>query len=264
MSGLFIAWLLTFIRKYDLPFMPPVYGLIGYPLTHSFSLAYFRKKFEAGNIDAIYSAFELISINELPELISSVPNLAGLNVTIPYKTAVIPFLDELSDEAKAIGAVNCIGIHAGKLTGHNTDASAFEQSLRPLLKTTDVSAIILGTGGAALAVKYALHRIGISFVEVSRTGSYPAISYDDLTLELVEAHHLVINTTPVGMFPDTEAASPVPYEAVGVDHILYDLIYNPEETRFLKLGKARGSTVKNGYEMLVLQAEASWKIWNKV
>ncbi|HEY1032114.1 MAG TPA: shikimate dehydrogenase [Flavipsychrobacter sp.] len=240
--------------------MHKVYGLIGYPLKHSFSPAYFKDKFTRLGIDATYHAYAIPTIHELPELIKKHPSLAGLNVTIPYKEQVLSYLDEVDSIAQQIGAVNCIAIHAGKLKGYNTDVIGFADSLKPLLQPHHTDALILGTGGASLAVAYALGQLGIRYTKVSR--AVGDIVYADLRPEHIATHTLIINTTPVGMFPDVDAFPDLPYEAITDKHLLYDLIYNPAETAFLAKGKAQGATIKNGHEMLVLQAEASWQIWN--
>jgi shikimate dehydrogenase len=243
--------------------MPVVYGLIGHPLTHSFSPAWFQRKFERESVDAVYHPFPLKALDALPALLGNTPDLRGLNVTIPYKTAVIPYMDDLSAEAKAIGAVNCIDIREGKLTGYNTDTKAFEHSLNPLLKNHHQSALVLGTGGASLAVCHALKELGIDFKLVSRERSEHVIAYEELSQELIQWHKIIVNTTPLGMYPHVEAYPPIPYDLIDEEHLLYDLIYNPDETQFLSLGKAKGAAIKNGLEMLQLQAEASWNIWNR-
>jgi shikimate dehydrogenase len=237
------------------------YGIIGFPLTHSFSPAYFKKKFAERHIDAVYEAYPLNDISEFPALFSAHPAIEGLNVTIPYKEAVMPFLDEIDAVAAAIGAVNCVSIRNGVKKGHNTDAAGFELSLVPLLESQHTNALVLGTGGAAKAVLYTLKQLGISYKQVSRQRKEGLLSYEDLTADIVERHKLIINTTPLGMYPDIDNAPAIPYDSIGQGHLLYDLVYNPAETKFLSLGKERGAVTKNGYEMLVLQAEASWKIW---
>ncbi len=244
--------------------MSALYGIIGYPLTHSFSPGYFNNKFSREGIDAFYDRYELTDISSFPELVNNKPALRGLNVTIPYKEQVIPFLDTLTDEARGIGAVNCIDIRDGLLTGHNTDVTAFEQSISPLLKPQHDKALILGNGGAALAVKYALKRIGIVYLCVSRKKSDTAISYVELDEEIMRKYKVIINTTPLGMYPKMDEQPDIPYDFITVDHLLYDLIYNPEKTQFLAKGWAKGAAIKNGMEMLHLQAEASWKIWNHI
>ncbi len=238
------------------------FGLIGNPLTHSFSKRYFEEKFKREQIDGCsYDLFELKTINELPDLLNTTRGLAGLNVTIPYKQTVIPFLNSLSAEAQAIGAVNCIKIENGKLTGYNTDAYGFETSLKKVLTNHLPQTFVLGTGGSARAVQYVLQKLGIAYHVVSRTERPNTISYTRIDA-LMQQHNLFINTTPVGMFPQTEACPAIPYHKLGSGDVLFDLIYNPDETGFLKKGKQQGATVKNGLEMLELQAEKSWEIWN--
>lgn len=242
--------------------MQSVYGLIGYPLSHSFSPGYFKEKFAKVEIDAVYRLFPLANIKELPQLLAKYPSLSGLNVTIPYKEQVIPFLDDIDNAAKAIGAVNCIKISNGQLKGYNTDVIGFEHSLAPLLQPQHTKALVLGTGGAAKAVAYVLGKLNINYQLVSSSDKTGTIAYRDISTDTIEEHKLIINTTPLGMHPNTDACPDIPYSALGETHLLYDLIYNPEETTFLKKGNAQGATTKNGYEMLVLQAEASWDIWN--
>lgn len=236
------------------------FGLIGSPLTHSFSPAYFNKKFSELQEDFRYEAFPLDHIHALPALLAAHPELRGLNVTIPFKTEVISFLDAISEEAAQIGAVNCIRIEAGKLIGYNTDVYGFSESLKHALSSQVSAALILGNGGSAKAVKAALKAMSVPFRVVSRSGTAD-FCYDELNIEIIAAHELIINTSPIGMFPNTEAAPEIPYEGIGNNHFLFDLIYNPEETLFLRLGKQRGASTKNGSEMLVLQAERSWEIW---
>lgn len=240
------------------------FGLIGYPLGHSFSKKYFTEKFVSEFInDTVYENHELPKIDLLPKIVAENPDLRGLNVTIPYKEAVIRYLDELSDDAREIGAVNTIKISSGKLKGFNTDYIGFMRSLIPLLKPAHKKALILGTGGSSLAVKYALEKLGIECLLVSRNPfEENEISYSSITDEILQEHTLLVNTTPVGMFPDVLNAPEIPYQFLNEQHLLFDLIYNPEETLFLKNGKERGTTTKNGSEMLVLQAEEAWKIWN--
>ncbi len=242
--------------------MPAQYGLIGYPLTHSFSPAYFKKKFAEKHIYAVYDPFPLADISEFPNLLAANPNIAGLNVTIPYKEAVIPYLDELDPVARAIGAVNCIAIKNGRKIGYNTDAIGFEQSLIPLLEAQHTFALILGSGGSSKAVAYALQQLGITYQLISRSRKKGGHTYTDLTPLVIARHKLIINTTPLGMYPNTDAAPPITYDSITKHHLLFDLIYNPEETKFLTLGRERGATVKNGFEMLKLQADASWDIWS--
>lgn len=242
--------------------MPAQYGLIGFPLSHSFSPKWFSEKFAAEGIDATYKAFPLENIESINDLLANYP-LKGLNVTIPYKTGVIDFLDELSPEVGTIGAVNCIDIRNGKRKGYNTDIIGFEQSLTPLLQPHHAKALVLGTGGAAKAVNYVLDKLGIERQSVSRNKTETTLTYQDLTEEIISSHTLIINTTPLGMPPNEDDAPPIPYNHITEKHLLYDLIYNPEETKFLQLGKQQRATTKNGHEMLILQAEASWNIWNQ-
>ena len=239
------------------------YGLIGYPLSHSFSKKYFTDKFILESIkDVVYDIYPLENINELPDLLTSEPSLCGLNVTIPYKEQVISFLDEMSPVVKKIGACNCIKIEHGKLIGHNTDVLGFERSLLKKLKPTHSAALVLGTGGASKAVQYVLDKQGISFLQVSRSKSPNTISYGELDKEIISNHLLIINTTPLGMYPNTESAPPIPYEWIGDSHYLFDLVYNPVKTMFLKKGEQQGAEIENGSDMLVDQAEGSWAIWN--
>lgn len=240
------------------------YGLIGYPLSHSFSKGYFREKFERENItDAAYDVFPLERVELFRDLCAREKNLAGLNVTIPYKEQIIPYLDELDEEAKSIGAVNTIKFSSGKKIGYNSDGYGFEKSLQPLLKPHHTAALILGTGGASKAVEYVLRKLGISYQYVSRNKSPHTITYEQLDDLTVQKSLLIINCSPVGMHPHTDEAPLIPYEALTDKHLLYDLIYNPEETRFLKQGRLQGAQTKNGLEMLYLQAERSWEIWNR-
>lgn len=239
------------------------FGLIGYPLSHSFSKKYFSDKFAAaGIVDCVYENFPIAAISELPALLQSHPQLAGFNITIPYKQQVIEFLWEQSDTVKEIQACNCVKIEKGKLFGFNTDVTGFEQSLLPRLKPWHQQALILGTGGAAKAVEFVLRKLNIGFRYVSRHGSDYLLEYDDLSPDLVASFPLIINTTPLGMYPSVDAYPPIPYEGIGSDHYLFDLVYNPAETVFLKKGAARGAATKNGADMLQIQAEESWKIWN--
>lgn len=241
------------------------YGLIGYPLTHSFSEKYFAEKFKKEAIeDCRYDNFPIDQIEMLPALISSFENLIGLNVTIPYKQVVARYLDDLSEEADAIGAVNTIRIDGGRLSGFNTDAFGFEISLDDLLGgVIDLQALVLGTGGASKAVAYVLKQKDINYRLVSRQKSENVLTYRDITAITLNEYRLVINTTPVGMYPKIEDCVDLPFEALTEQHFLYDLIYNPELTAFLQHGKAAGARIKNGMEMLILQAEKSWEIWNQ-
>ncbi len=244
------------------------YGLIGFPLGHSFSRNYFNNKFADEKIDAEYVNFEIPSIQDFRRVIEENPNINGLNVTIPYKQQVIPYLDELDADAEEIGAVNVIKFirEAGqklKLVGYNSDVVGFMGSIKPLLKPHHRKALILGTGGASKAIVYGLRKLGISSVFVSRTKKEGMLTYDELTPEIVQEFTVIINCTPVGMFPHTDACPALPYECLTGKHLLFDLIYNPEETLFMKKGAAQGAITKNGLEMLLLQAIGAWSIWNK-
>ncbi len=239
------------------------YGLIGYPLGHSFSKKFFDDKFEKLKLSDSYNLFELEHIQAFKTLISE-RNLKGINVTIPYKQTVIPFLDKLDKSAQLVGAVNVIKNNGGKLTGYNTDYPAFKTTLKKWLDNTNLKALILGTGGASKAVIAALNDLKISWQQVSRKESAASISYTRLQEKenLIQDFNLIINTTPLGMAPHVEATADIPYSKLTSSHYLYDLVYNPEETQFMKLGKAAGSKSKNGLEMLHLQAELAWDIWN--
>ncbi len=243
--------------------MQAEYGLIGYPLTHSFSPSYFNSKFQCEGIDAVYHSFPIPDIGHFASLLQTHPHICGLNVTIPYKQSVISYLNELDIVAEAIGAVNCISIINGSAKGYNTDVIGFKESLLPLLQRHHTHALVLGTGGASKAVTYVLAKLGIAYEMVSRTKGPENLTYNDLTDELITAHRLIINTTPLGMHPDMDKVPPIPFTSIGSEHLLYDLIYNPEETLFLKMGKMHGAQTKNGLEMLHLQAEAAWRIWNQ-
>jgi shikimate dehydrogenase len=243
------------------------YGLIGYPLGHSFSISYFNEKFQNEDIDAVYENFEIPQIENLVEVLNVNPELKGLNVTIPYKEKVLNYLDNVSPEARAIGAVNVIKVdHNGNditLTGYNSDVIGFTKSIEPMLQRYHKKALILGTGGASKAINYGLKSLGLETVYVSRYERPGTICYKDITPEVVKEYNVIINCTPVGMFPKTDECPDLPYEAMDNHTILYDLIYNPDETLFMNRGKQYGATVKNGLEMLLLQAFASWDFWNK-
>ena len=245
------------------------YGLIGYPLKHSFSISYFNEKFQSENIDAEYVNFEIPSIEDFMEVVEENPNLRGLNVTIPYKEQVIPYLDELDKDTAKIGAVNVIKIIPQgkgnvKLVGYNSDIVGFTRSIEPLLQSHHVKALILGTGGASKAVFHGLANLGIKATFVSRTKkSNDILTYQELTPEIMQEHTVIVNTTPLGMYPNVDACPDIPYDQLTPNHLLYDLLYNPHETLFMKKGMERGATVKNGLEMLLLQAFVSWQIWNK-
>jgi shikimate dehydrogenase len=240
-----------------------VYGLIGYPLSHSFSKGFFAEKFEKEDIKGcLYDSFPIPAIEEFPALLTQYPDLCGLNVTIPYKQAVMPFLDELSPAAADIKAVNCIDFRNGKKIGYNTDAIGFRRSLEPLLQSHHDKALVLGTGGAAKAVQYVLKSLNIPYQLVSRQAAPGNITYDQLDEAIMASHTLIVNTTPLGMYPNVDASPELPYQLISSRHLLYDLIYNPATTAFLQQGADKGATIKNGHEMLILQAEASWEIWN--
>jgi len=241
-----------------------LFGLIGYPLTHSFSKNYFAEKFKKEGIsDCRYENFQLANINDLPKTITENPDLQGLNVTIPHKESVLQFLDGSNELVKQTGACNCIKMVDGKLIGYNTDVIGFEKSLLTKLKPEHKNALILGTGGAAKAVEFVLKKNGISYKKVSRQFSENNFIYEQLTPGIVKESMLIINTTPMGMYPNTNEIPPLPYEAITSKHFLFDLIYNPEKTLFLKQGEEQGAISQNGYEMLVYQAEESWTIWNQ-
>ena len=275
------------------------YGLIGYPLGHSFSRKFFTEKFEKEGIDAQYLNFEIPSIEEFPEIIKNNPELRGLNVTIPYKQQVMQYLDDISEEAKAIGAVNVVRIERpspqpspimgretmrnagnkpdglpikgdmseglrGSLIGYNSDVIGFVESIRPLLKPHHKKALILGTGGASKAIRYGLEKkLGMKTLFVSRSAREGMITYEEVTAEVLKEYEVIVNCSPVGMYPHVDECPALPYEAMNENNLLYDLVYNPLETLFMKKGAEQGATVKNGLEMLHLQAIASWKFWEK-
>lgn len=237
------------------------YGLIGHPLGHSFSKAYFTEKFEREGLECEYLNFDINEISLLRQLVINHPDLKGLNVTIPYKEAILPYLDELDETAKAIGAVNTVKVLPnGRLKGFNTDVIGIERTLK---NTIASPALILGTGGASKAVQYVLRHKGIPFHLVSRDPNKGHFTYETLTPAMLKEHLLIINATPVGMAPHINEAPLIPYEALTPKHVLFDLIYNPEETRFLRKGKAKGALTLNGLSMLHTQAEAAWKLWNR-
>lgn len=252
------------------------YGLIGKTLGHSFSRQYFGEKFAAEHIDARYDNFEMPSADDVLPLIESMPDLVGLNVTIPYKQDVVPLLSSLDDDARAIGAVNVIRIR--DMRGFNTDVIGFRESIRPLLQPHHTKALVLGTGGASKAVRYGLRQLGIEPLSVSRSlslimdilsplGARPknpgVICYEDLDEYWLSEYKVIVNCTPLGTFPNVDQCADIPYELLTPEHLLFDLVYNPAETRFLRQGRERGAVTKNGYEMLVRQAEAAWEIWNR-
>ncbi len=242
------------------------YGLIGYPLVHSFSQNYFNAKFENERINARYINFEIPSIDDLAEVLARNPELKGLNVTRPYKEKVIPFLDSISPEAKSIGAVNVIRVsHKGSKTilkGFNSDVIGFTKSIEPMLESCHKKAMILGTGGASKAVDYGLKSLGLETMFVSRFNRPGTVRYDNITHEMMKEYNVIVNCTPCGMYPHTDECPNLPYEAIDEHNILYDLLYNPDFTLFMEKGAERGATIKNGLEMLLLQAFASWEFWH--
>lgn len=243
------------------------YGIIGHPLGHSFSPGFFNEKFQNEGLDAVYEMYDLPRIETLTEILLANPELRGLNVTIPYKQQVMSYLDELSDEARSIGAVNVIRIsHDGgkmHMKGYNSDVIGFTRSIEPLLESHHKKALILGTGGASMAIEYGLNKLGLETLKVSRSEREGTIQYEKITPDVIHEYNVIVNCTPVGMYPHTEECPPLPYTSMNSHNLLYDLIYNPDETLFMKKGKANGAVVKNGLEMLLLQAYASWEFWNE-
>lgn len=245
------------------------YGLLGYPLSHSFSKGFFTEKFRKEGIDAVYENFALPSITELPELIAYSPFLAGINVTIPYKQAVIPYLDTLDPIAEAVGAVNVIRVLRTpelRLIGYNSDVVGFRESIRPLVEamgTEPLKALVLGTGGASKAIVFGLKQLGVESVLVSRQSGLGQLSYEELKPAYYKEYRIIVNTTPLGMFPNVDACPPLDYALLGAEHLLFDAVYNPDKTLFLHKGEIQGSKTKNGLEMLHLQAETAWKIWTE-
>lgn len=242
------------------------YGIIGHPLGHSFSKNYFNEKFHDEGIDAEYINFDIQNIGNLPEVLATNPELKGLNVTIPYKEKVLSYLDYISVEARAIGAVNVIRVeHKGNnvlLKGYNSDVIGFTRSIEPILEKFHRKALVLGTGGASKAVSYGLRSLGLETVLVSRFERPGTIQYEDITPDVVREYKVIVNCTPCGMYPNYEECPELPYEALDSHNLLYDLIYNPDETLFMKKGREQGALTKNGIEMLLLQAFASWDFWN--
>lgn len=240
-----------------------LYGLIGYPLSHSFSKKYFDEKFmKDGITDASFKNFSIENISLLHDILAQ-RNLRGLAITIPYKKAVIDFLYNSTDEVKQMGACNCIKIKDGKLLGHNTDVIGFEKSFIKKLKPHHTKALILGTGGAAAAVEFVLQKLNIGYEFVSRKKAGTQFLYQELNENILNKYSVIINATPIGTFPDVDEAPAIPYQFITSQHYLFDLVYNPAETKFLQLAKQNGATIQNGYEMLELQAEENWKIWNE-
>lgn len=237
------------------------YGLIGFPLSHSFSEKYFTEKFQLQGIEGcVYQLFPIASIDQLPALLKAHPDLRGLNVTIPYKQQVLPFLHDT--QHLPLHACNCIKIENNKLTGFNTDVIGFQKSFSPQLQSYHKKALILGSGGAAAAVAYSLEQLDIGYKIVSRTPGKNGLSYDDIDEEIMSSYQIIINTTPLGQYPNTDAAPPLPYHLITSQHYLFDLLYNPAKTVFLQKAEERGAVIKNGGDMLVIQAEESWRIWN--
>lgn len=242
------------------------YGLIGYPLGHSFSMGYFNEKFKNEAINAVYENFEIPDIQDITTVIGSNPDLAGFNVTIPYKEKVMDYLDYIAPEAAEIGAVNVVKVtHNGEravLKGFNSDVVGFVNSIKPLLRPLHKKALVLGTGGASKAVEYGLRKLGLETIKVSRTEKDNTITYGQVAPELLSEYKVIVNCTPCGMAPHFDECPNLPYDSIDDSFLLYDLIYNPEETLFLRKGKEKDATVKNGLEMLLLQAEEGWNIWN--
>lgn len=242
------------------------YGLIGYPLTHSFSKKYFTEKIEREGIaGVVFHSFPLKQIEELPELLKSKPQLKGLAVTIPYKEKALKYVSLLSEEVKQIGATNCIRILDGELIAYNTDIIGFERSFVKKLKHNHKKALVLGTGGASKAVQFVLDKLGIDFLIVSRTAKQgtDSIQYEQITEGLIQEYNIIINSTPLGMAPDEDTCPEIPYSFLTADHYLYDLVYEPVKTLFLQKGEKQGTTIENGFEMLIIQAEENWRIWNE-
>ena len=240
-----------------------VFGLVGRNIDYSFSAKYFKKKFSKKKLDNYsYKNFDIEDISQLKELISETKNLKGLNVTIPYKETVIPLLDSVSKKAQIIGAVNTIVVGKKKLKGYNTDHYGFRKALKPMLKPQHQKALILGTGGASKAVAFALRKLKIEYDFVSRTSTDVVFGYNDIDESVFDEYQIIINTTPLGTFPDITECPPIDYSLFTKNHIAFDLVYNPEETTFLRRAKENGAQIKNGEQMLVYQAEKAWKIWN--
>lgn len=240
------------------------FGLIGKNIDYSFSRGYFSEKFKNENLEHTYQNFDIDTINSFSKIIENTPNLKGLNVTIPYKETIIPFLDKLEKKATKIGAINTIKLtKKGKLIGYNTDYYGFKKSIEPYIKSYHKKALILGTGGASKAIAFALKKLKIPFDYVSRSESdLVKYTYSSLTKNIISEYQIIINCTPVGTYPNLNVCPQIPYEAINSNYLLYDLIYNPEETKFLTLGKLKGAKICNGLRMLELQAEKAWEIWN--
>lgn len=241
-----------------------LFGLIGYPLSHSFSEKYFTEKFEREGItDCRYELFPIRSIHELKQILKHTPGIEGLNVTVPYKQVVLRYLTSTINIPEGVKACNCIKIQKDSLHGYNTDCIGFEKSFLPLLKPHHKKALVLGNGGSAEAVVFVLKKLGFNFSIVSRAiHDESTFTYKDINDKIIKEHTLIINTTPLGMYPDSNSCPDIPYQSISDKHLLYDLVYNPAKTLFLQKGEVRGAAIKNGEEMLILQAEESWKIWN--
>ena len=243
------------------------YGLIGFPLSHSFSKGFFNEKFASENIDATYLNFEIPSIKDFHAVINSNPELNGLNVTIPYKEQIIPYLDELDETAREIGAVNVVKFNRTrkgiKLKGYNSDVIGFSRSIAEYILPHHKKALILGTGGASKAVAYSLRKLGLEYSFVTRVPLWGQLAYEDINETLLQEYSVIVNTTPLGMYPKIDACPEIPYQYITDQHLMYDLLYNPNETKFMKLGKEQGAVVLNGLEMLLLQAFAAWEIWQE-
>lgn len=241
------------------------FGLLGRHISYSFSKAHFTKKFENEGLPHIYENFDIESISEFPNILKNNPDLKGLNVTIPYKEQIIPYLNFIDNEAKEIGAVNTITISpSGKLKGYNTDCYGFENSIKPLLKPHHKNALILGTGGASKAIVYALKALKIEYAHVSRKHlDFVKFTYSELTSDIINSYQIIINCSPVGTYPNINECPDIPFDGISKKHLLYDLIYNPLQTKFLSIGASKGAITCNGLKMLELQAEKSWDIWNK-
>ncbi len=246
-----------------------IYGLIGRPLEHSFSQRFFTEKFAKEGIAAAYLNFELETVDELERLLACQPLLRGLNVTMPYKQAVLPLLTAVSPDAERIGAVNVIDIRrdaqgqVSELVGHNTDIVGFTRSIAPMLQPWHKRALVLGTGGASKAVRLGLEKLGLEVTLVSRSPNPGVLAYGQLTPQVVETHQVIVNATPLGMYPCEDTYPAIPYELLTPRHLCYDLVYNPEQTEFLRRGAECGATIKNGLDMLQLQAQAAWEIWEE-
>lgn len=240
-----------------------LYGLIGYPLGHSFSKKYFTEKFEREGLSGCsFESYPISSIDQFPGLLKDNPSLKGIAVTIPYKEQVLPFITEFSEEVKAIGAANCIKISGDRLTAYNTDITGFQQSFQKKLRTVNKKALVLGTGGASKAVKFVLQKMNIDFLVVSRHPKNEMISYDAIDKKLMSEYNIIINCSPLGTVPDINTCPEIPYQFITKDHYLFDLVYNPSKTLFLQKGEEKGAAIENGYEMLVIQAEENWRLWN--